>query len=209
MHINEKKSYLFKALRFAEGIFTVFFWIIAVFGFDEPYIAGITLISAAIHECGHIICVFLTRGVGAVPRGRIFGLRIRAQKILGYGESIMLYAAGAAANLLPALVALLFSPLSEYGTAFVVINVMSAISNLIPVEGYDGYGIITSVLDFFGAGATAYRLLSFVSFAFSAVMTFSSLYFIYRIGDGYWIFAVFLVALTKRCSKWLSEVKTE
>lgn len=209
MHINEKTAPVSRFLKFAEGVLTAFFWILLIYGFDEPWIAGITLTAAAVHECGHVLfgrpC-----GVGSLPRARAFGLAIRASGVRSYRDELLLYLGGAAANIAVWLITLPFSDrLFGYVGALGTVNLLSGLSNLLPVEGYDGYGAIRTLLDARGAGAMGYRVLEAVSVAVGALLAFLSLYLIYRVGEGYWIFALFLRASLKTPAKWLSEVKNE
>ena len=210
MHINEKNVGFIRYLRTAESILSAFFWILVILGFDEPYAAVITLISVVIHEGGHSLAAWCLQGRTDLPRGRLLGLRMRVVGTVGYGAGCAVYASGAAANFLAAAVALPFLGLAEeYVSAFAVINLASGVTNLLPIEGYDGYGIIRTLLDCMCAGAAAYRILEAVSFTITATLTFLSLIFIYEIGEGYWMFAAFAAATFRRCSKWLSEVKSE
>ena len=209
MHINEKTAPVSRLFKLAESILTAFFWILVIYGFDSPGIAGITLTAVAIHECGHLLVGGLGGGVG-LPRARAFGLAIRTVGVRSYGDELLLYLGGPMANIAVWLITLPCSALLDgYIGAVGVVNLLSGLSNLLPVEGYDGYGVIRTLLDARVAGAIGYRLLSLTSLLFTVTLTFLSLYFIYRVGEGYWIFAVFLRASLKSLSKWLSEVKNE
>ena len=209
MHINEKTASASRLFKLVTELLTAFFWILVIYGFDSPWIAGITLTAAAIHECGHLAAGRIAGGAGR-PRARTFGLAIRTVGIRSYRAELMLYLGGPAANVAVWLITLPFSALAGgYVGAVGTVNLLSGLSNLLPVEGYDGYGAIRTLLDACGAGAVGYRLLSCISLLFTVTMTFLSLYFIYRVGEGYWIFAVFLRASLQQCSKWLSEVKNE
>ena len=87
---------------------------------------------------------------------------------------------------------------SEYLSLVALINLATAISNLIPVEGYDGYGMIESLLYLFGRGTGALRTVSFI---ITSVFVFISLYMIGRFGVGYWVFFSFFVFFIKHIRK--------
>jgi hypothetical protein len=68
------------------------------------------------------------------------------------------------------------------------------ISNLLPIEGYDGYGALTSISGMLGSGELEPFVLKWISFFFTALMTLISLYLMYYLNGGYWIFAIFSVS---------------
>ena len=87
---------------------------------------------------------------------------------------------------------------------------MTMLSNLLPIEGYDGYRAVSSAAALLELDPTrTERTLSSLSFFFSVLVTFLSLYLILKIGEGYWIFGVFftltLSALAKRQNRAIYE----
>ena len=181
-----------------------------MYGFDEPHAAGLTLISALTHECGHEAFLMLTGGRGGKLSGRLSGFRIRKEVRLGYGEEIMLYLSGPLANFAFALLFLiLVFPLGEYARLGAFINLATGLSNLLPVPGYDGYGIILTVLDAHAAPAILYKLLFAVAFSITALASVTALYFLSRVGDGYWIYAIFISGTLSLVSKSLKKTKFE
>jgi Zn-dependent protease len=151
-----------------------------------------------IHELGHIIALFILGHGGGVPLPRMPGFSIKVRATLSYKEDIVVAAAGPLANLITALILL---PLGQVVGAMIIISVLTAISNLLPVRGYDGYRILTSAIAISGTERFFGRLpdaLSFVT-AMSAVLL--SLYFIYAFDAGYWIFGVFFIFLLGEVKK--------
>ena len=47
-----------------------------------------------------------------------------------------------------------------------------------------------------------------LSFSFTSLFCFLSLYFLLKLGEGYWIFAVFFVSMLKQLDKWLKNAKS-
>lgn len=196
MHINEFLTKCKQILHIGESVGSVLFWIFALYGFDMPYIAGITLICAMIHESGHECFLIYNIGNGGRLYGTPRGFRIKRYVRMSYGSEIGLYAAGPFANLAVALSALPFySALDGYISVFITVNIATAVSNLMPVKGFDGYGIIRTLLDGRGASLPFYKILDGISLTLCMLFVLLSLYLMARFGEGYWIFAVFFTSM--------------
>ena len=50
-----------KICHLFEEVLTVLFWVLLIFGFDSPKIAVYTIISAFLHECGHLAALRIMR----------------------------------------------------------------------------------------------------------------------------------------------------
>ncbi len=184
----------------ANNVLPLFFWVFFIFGFDTPDVAIITILSAALHETGHIL-------VGACAnslriRSHLSGFRIKTSSV-GYREDIAILLGGPLANLAVFIVTI---PLQGLGGGYFsllgYINLMTALSNLLPVEGYDGYGIIKKILE----GREAYGgliFLEWISFVLSATLTLLSLWLLLKYGEGYWIFGVFFITMTGKISEFV------
>lgn len=197
------KKVLLPIRHLAESLLPMLFWVFLIFGFDSPDIAILTITGAIIHELGHISALMLC-GRSATLRSHLSGFRIKAA-IYGYREQILVLAAGPLANIA---VFILLIPFWGVGNGYVgtvgLVNLLSALSNLLPVEGYDGYGILYNIAS--AKNSTfALRALFISSFAFSILFTLFSLYLILRYGSGYWIFAVFFAVLLGKIKKLFSK----
>ncbi|MBQ7326006.1 MAG: hypothetical protein IJW93_00830 [Clostridia bacterium] len=192
-----KNGLLFKAIKMLEGVLPAFFWAFLIFGFEEPYMALLSIIAAIIHEGGHIFSIMLRRG-RPMLRGVISGFRIRSGGVVTYREELLTYLAGPLANLVAFIVLSLLSLLfGEWAAMAAVINLITALSNLLPIEGYDGYGMLRTYLQMRECGAWALHLVKKISSALIFILCIFSLYLIDRMGGGYWIFAVFFVSMIK------------
>lgn len=201
--IKEKVN---SAMAMLLNILPVIFWLCLIYSFDEFMGANVTVLAMIIHEMGHILCIFIFTGKFDLPRGDITGLRIDKTKINSYGYDLALYSAGIIFNFIAvAIMLVLKNRFGEFATLFITINLATAISNMLPVEGYDGYKIITSLLSYFNAGHTAYTVLEIFSFSFVFLMCILSLYLVYTFGNGYWIMGIFLFATVAKLEKWLKK----
>ncbi len=185
----------------------VLFWVTLILGFEEPKIALLTVISAIIHESGHIVFLRIKGVKGVNPRGVISGFRIRSSTMLTYREEMLLYLFGPLANICVA-AALCFIE-NETVSILCALNVATAISNLLPVEGYDGYGIIRTLAERQNPNGIAVRVLECVSTGTIFAFCILSIYFIDRFGSGYWFFGIFFFSMLRRLSKWLENTKLE
>ena len=198
MHNNKIFKGRVKLTEIIVRIFSALFWILVMLGLEGVEGALLTLIAVVIHELGHMTALFVLGHGGSMPLPRMPGFSIKVRATLSYKEDIAVAAAGPLANLITVLILL---PLGQAAGPMIIISVLTAISNLLPVRGYDGYRILTSVIAISGTERFFGRLpdtLSFVT-AMSAVLL--SLYFIYAFDAGYWIFGVFFIFLLGEVKK--------
>lgn len=187
-----------KICHLLEQILTVLFWVLLIFGFDSPKIAVYTIIAALLHECGHVaILVAMRKKASRLPLANVSGFRIKISS-LSYKEELLTALGGPAINLLICAVSyLLFD-----ADIFALLNLMTALSNLLPIEGYDGYKIsICAVRLAFNDPLRWEKAVEDISFIISALLTFSFLFIMLKIGEGYWSFAIFFYALMQKIAK--------
>lgn len=210
MQSNEFSRRIIRFFELLGEIFSIAFWVLLIFGFGEPIFAGLSVISAFIHEFGHEFYLYASGKRASIAKGRLSGFSIKKRGIYSYRDECLLYASGIIFNLAAVLIALPFLPLSsEYVGTFVFVNLATALSNLLPVEGFDGYGIFRSVAAYFGKEEEFLRIFSAVSLGVIILLSFLSLYMMKRFDAGYWTFAVFLLSLISRLEKRLNHKKRE
>ena len=181
-----------------DSILPIIFWISLIFGFDVPYAAILTIISAIIHEGGHILAIYIISGKGIAPRGHSTGFRIKRTEALSYKEEIAILLSGPLANVTVFLISLLFGgAMSGYIRLFGLLNLATGLSNLLPIEGYDGYGALREFLSAWGKHSFI-KALEILSFTVSVAITFIALHIIDRIGEGYWIFGLFFFTVISK-----------
>lgn len=193
-----------KFLLLLERSLLIIFWVLLIFGFDSPYTAILTIISAMIHESGHVICLLAVKSKERlIPTPHISGFRIKIPT-LSYKEELLCALSGPMANLAVGIVFFFSFPpvLASYLKTFATLNIMTMVSNLLPIEGYDGYKILDAILGIlFKCNALAQNLLFLTSLITSSVMCFLSLYIILKLGAGYWIFGLFFTAMLRSMIK--------
>lgn len=187
-----------KIIRAIKHTLPVIFWGLLIFGFDSSYTAILTIIAAVIHECGHLaVLFFFCKKKSSVPKATVYGFRINISE-LSYLQEAAVALGGPAVNFTVAAACLIVNgaaPLENYMHAFALLNLITMLSNLMPIESYDGYKAILSICAIICENPDrAEAVLRKISFAFSAVMSFFSLYLILKSGEGYWAFAVFFVS---------------
>ena len=185
------------------SILPVIFWLCLIYSFDEKIGASVTILAMIIHEFGHLSCIFLLTGKIRIPKGNFAGLRITENTMATYMQQLLLYASGASFNLIAIALMVIFHGWShQYGIMFITINFATAISNLLPIDGYDGYKIILTLINCFNLGYGAYVFLEIISFIFTFLMSIVSLFLVYTFGNGYWIMGIFITATINKLSKW-------
>ena len=198
--INAKKTTIGILSYLCDKILPFIFFISVIFGFDKPYVAVLTVISAAMHELAHIFVLYLLSGGRELPNARLNGFKIKQKHSLSYGKEIAVLLSGPLFNLLVFLLLCPFMVYGEYLCAFAYLNLFTALCNLVPIEGYDGYGALYAFLKW--KNFDRWRvLLEWLSFTLCALLCFFCLYFIDRFNLLWWIFFTFLFSLIARIEK--------
>lgn len=180
------------------SVLPIIFWVSLIFGFDTPYIAILTLVSAVMHEIGHTLAISLLEGGGTSIRGHASGLRIREGRLLNYSEEVAVLLGGPMMNILIFLLTLPFGDMmSGYVRILGYVNLATGISNLLPFEGYDGYGALAMIFRARGRERLI-RHLEMCSFVLSILVTFAALHLIDLFGEGYWIFGLFFFTVLSK-----------
>ena len=205
---NKEKNNSFQTvLHFINQFLPVLFWCTLILGFEEIHVALLSLLSAILHEGGHVLFLRLRGIKNSGVRGAVSGFRIKSREILTYNEEVLLYFSGPLVNLICASIASLLQ--SEFGELFCMLNLATAISNLLPVAGYDGYGIIRALIEKLDCTGIGLRILNTVSSTVILSFCIISIYFIDRYGSGYWIFGIFFISMLEKLKKWLKNTNCE
>lgn len=196
-----------RLLKILNKTLPLVFWLLLIFGFDTPTLATLTFIAAFIHELGHFFFGTPSAALKIFPHSS--GFRIKPCTVMSYKKEAWLIIGGPAFNFFAAgisyLLGIFFSE-SGYFPLFSAINVMTAVSNLLPVSGYDGYRFAEClILEYSKKTERGLIILDSVSFVFTTVLMFLSLYLILKIGEAYWIFAVLFVSFLHRLKKTVTE----
>lgn len=210
MHNNEFSRFLLYNLKGISRILPILFWISVVLSFDEVPIAMLTLTCAIIHEMGHILVLVLFSEKKFTVKGVSSGLRIGTASLSSYKSELFLYLSGPLMNIVCAVLCLILpSAYADFKTAFFALNLATALSNLLPIEGYDGYGVLRCLFLSRGNTRASDVVLPHLSFFTLLFLTVCSLYLIDRFGEGYWIFFLFSVSLIKKLNSALEKAKNE
>jgi Zn-dependent protease len=190
-----------RLIAFLEKSLPLLFWILISFSFDLPYVAILTGISAVIHELGHFLFILIERGFPEV-KNRLSGPKFKIS-VLGYREELLIALAGPLANLSVAIILLpmLILRPNSYVFEFFIINALTAVLNLLPINGFDGYKALHCFVAERKNGEAALPILYHTSILITALLTLLSLYFVLKLGEGYWIFALFFSVLISEIAK--------
>ena len=191
-----------KILIFLDRVLPLLFWILISFAFDLAHVAVLTGIAAVIHELGHMLRALRLTGRASLLTGRISGPKLKLGE-LGYREELLILAGGPSANLFAAAAALpcLFLSPHPYIVEFATVNLLTALSNLMPIQGFDGYKILFCLATKSKNALRIQDILYTVSFIFSAVLALFMLYLMLKLGEGYWGFVLFLSIIISEIKK--------
>ena len=181
-------------LSFLCGVLRAAFWLCLLFALDRPYLAVFTLLAMLWHELFHLLS-FMRIARRARLCTHLCGLRLFPSEILSYRDERRAAAAGPIGGVFGALLCLIFLPLSpSYISDFALCHLFTTLSNLLPLEGYDGYRILRATLALHGV-TDADALMRRISFIFSSVLALLSLFLFGILGEGLWASGVFLFSL--------------
>ena len=169
------------------------FWLFMLFGCDELLIAMSTLLCIAIHEISHTLAFFIINRP-LLPHTRINGLKISVGYV-SYRQKLFATAAGPVANLAAAALFLPFAKASAYASILGLLNLMTAISNLIPINGTDGYNLILIALNSTDCSKKAFFTLDAISLFLNVSIFLASSYCVLRIGQSYWMWGFFFFSV--------------
>ena len=199
-----KKISYRKIMESFVGVLSLIFWALVLLGFNSIWVAVLTLISAVIHECGHLLGLWLIGRPTPTLRAVVSGFRIKIPELLSYKEELVVLSLGPLMNIaVGSLLLLLWH--GNFLFTFALINLLTALSNLLPIETYDGYRIAEAIVGLFSLSHKAVRVLRGLSLIFIVFMTFFSLYLVLRVGSGFWIFAIFFYSMIKRLSAFFND----
>ena len=186
----------------SDKVLPTLFWLCIMLAFDSLSVSILTLISALVHEWGHILFASLVkRGDISLPRATLLGLKIDTGRLLSYKEEVMTALGGPLINLVIFVLTLPFFGGSEYIFTFGIINLFTALTNLLPIRGYDGERIIRSLLSEKFSPAAAEGVTGVLTLICSGLLSVISLLLIMLVGEGYWIFGFFFSVLLSEVLK--------
>jgi len=177
--------------------------VIILFAFNPPEYVGVMLMCALLHEAGHLIAMRIM----GVKHGKItvtpLGADIKMNGMYGYGQDMIIYISGAAANFFGALCAY-FVYLGYPSTLvmFIIIsNLFYAFFNMLPVRGLDGGGFCEALLMKSCQPDTAWKICGVLSCISMLMLLCLSLFLIFASGTNFSLLLIILylfVGLTKK-----------
>ena len=148
-------------------------------------------------------------GCAGVLSAAINGFRIKTG-YLSYGEEALVALAGPLVNLLAAIgggIFILLSGISRGGggaadgaAVIAAVNLLTALSNLLPVRGYDGQKLLRAALSARASADLADTVCRAVSLFLICAGCFLSLYLMLRLSCGYWLCGIMTASLLSELS---------
>ena len=172
-------------------------------GFSDFKMTAFTLIAALLHECGHTLLLILLKKEFSLPTLVASGFRIKTSSLLSYRDEILICAAGPLANVI------LFVFFIRMAPVFAVINLATAISNLLPLPEYDGYKIMSDIISLTLGTEMCDKIMPHITLSISASVVFLSLFMILIFNGGYWIFTIFFIVFLRQILFFENETKNE
>ncbi len=204
MHNHKSERFFLQNINRLLGFLPSLFWVLLIFGFDDIPVAFVTILCALIHELGHAIQLTSNPKSKIRLRTTLSGFRMKKSLHASYLSDVFLYFGGPLFNLLTIPLFLATPFIDTYiKQLFTTISLATAASNLLPIKGYDGYGIILSLSYHIGKEDKILPILNLISFHLLVIFTFVSLYIVTRIGSSYWMAGLFIVSLIREIAEGL------
>ena len=192
-----------RLIQFMINLFIALFWMLLMLSFSGRKTALLTFIAAVIHEIGHISVLALLKGEISIPRPVASGMRIKTRSHLSYAEENAVALGGPMTNLL------LFVFLFPLAKEFAIVNLATALSNLLPINGYDGHKLLANLLSLVFGSEISDKTMPHIALFVTCTVIFLSLFIILRIGGGYWIFFVFFALFIRQILFFQKQTKNE
>ncbi len=179
------------------------FWTILMIGFSDVKMTLFTILAALVHEGGHLMALSALKKHFSLPSLVFSGFRIKTRSPLSYKEEIWVCSAGPLINFLA------FAFLFPHTPNFAIINLATAISNLLPISDYDGYKIISDTISLFFGSKASDSIMPYVSLTVCTLAVFLSLFIILILNGGYWIFSIFFIVMIRQILFFQNRIKNE
>ena len=192
-----------KTVFILKNILAFLFWMLLMLSFSNGYIAILTVSCALLHELGHILSLLIMKKGFYLPDFVVSGMRLKSLSPLSYKEEIYASFAGPAFNIL------LFLMFLNCYKLFAIINLITGISNLLPLPNYDGYKIIQNIFLILCDSDTADRFMRGLGIFVSSLCVFVSLFLILKMNGGYPIFFIFFAVFLREIFFFQNRAKNE
>lgn len=174
------------------NLLSALFWFLLMLSFSDIKMTILTIIAAGAHELGHVGVLCFLKKDFSLPRAVTSGFRIKTYAQASYKEEIAIAFGGPVINLIFALV------FAQTSAAFAVINLATALSNLMPMKDFDGYKIVHDFLAIAFGCELSERLMPHITVFVSSLFVFLSLFMIMFFDGGYWIFFIFFTVFLQQ-----------
>ncbi len=152
---------------------------------DRSGIALMTVLAAALHECGHLCAAKALHIPLRAMKLDLLGARLDVSgRGISYGEEWLLSAGGPLASLICAAAAAPLWALTRYAMIFSCASLLLGILNLLPIRTFDGGRMLESFLLYHTSPRTTNAVISIVSFLFLFLIWAFAVYVLLRVGDG-------------------------
>ena len=200
MHFH-KPSYLTSGIiKSTVSLLPIAIFVLIIYAFDTPFLATATLLCAGLHEVGHLILIKIL-GYGADLKGVLSGLKIYVGGTVCYRHTMLIALGGPLMNLTLALISLPLSAVfRDFATCFCLVNLISAICNLLPLVNNDGYNILLSLLRLKLDEYDSQRIMIGISSILSSLICIFSLWAMSRLDAAYWCYFISMYLLVKSTS---------
>ncbi len=183
------------------SLLSMVFLLLLIFGFGDFTVTVITLIAAFFHELGHVFSGYIF-SVRCKLSVHFNGFRLKPSALISYKKTLIVALCGPLANFTLCVILLPFLSLgSELIYTAIAINALTAISNLMPIKGYDGYKIINSLLSDSRLQRAGALVLDALSDILSILICFFSLFLMLALNTGYWSYVIFFTNMSKTVLK--------
>lgn len=137
--------------------------------FDKSGYMSFSLLFSAVHEIGHILMMFILGKPPKAIRIMFYGLEIKTS-VFSKKEMIMIALSGPLVNILISIIFIVLSMFFDDVGFAVLINLIIALFNLLPVSTLDGGDVLLSALSLKFDYYTSKKIAKNISLFFSIII---------------------------------------
>lgn len=138
--------------------------------FDKSGYMSFSLLFSALHEIGHILTMFILGKPPKAIRIMFYGLEIKTSAF-SEKETIMIALSGPLVNILISIIFIILSMLYDFDFGFaILINLIIAFFNLMPVSTLDGGDVLLSALSLKFDYYTSKKIAKIISIFLSIII---------------------------------------
>ena len=138
--------------------------------YDRSGYMSFSVLFSLLHEMGHISMMFILKKPPKSFKIKFYGFEIATSSFTNL-QALLISFSGPLINIIFAIISLFFSKIANYDLSYIIlINIVIAGFNLLPIISLDGGDIIAAFLSIFINCNSVKKIVKIISFSFSVLI---------------------------------------